>query len=267
MKTAIIFATLALALGCVCALPESRIVGGEDAASDTAPFIVSLQWSTETRRRHFCAAAIINSEWILTAAHCMQALPTDSLIKIVAGRTNLNAAESEDEQIRFVDDIVVHQNFTGGISADDIALLKINEAFEWTDSVQPIALPRAKDELKGKVSIYGWGSTTRDYVPEYPEALQVAVADIIAYKDCEAVLGGEGATPLKKSNLCTGPLEGGVSTCNGDSGGPLVKSDKEGQKTLVGIVSWGFYPCGGAGSPSIYAKVASYIQWINEHTQ
>lgn len=270
MKSILICATVLLASS-VLALPKpqpyahSRIVGGQNVANESAPFIVSLQWATELRQSHFCAGAIIDHEWILTAAHCIQALPAESIIKIVAGRTNLHADEAESQQTRQVDTIIIHDEFRGGISAEDVALIRVTEAFEWTDSVLPIELPRTKELPSGQVKVYGWGSTSKDIMPEFPEQLQVATTDLLGFERCEEVLGGEGATPLKESNLCTGPLEGGVSACNGDSGGPLVKINAEGRPTLVGIVSWGFYPCGGPDLPSIYANVGSYLDWIEEN--
>lgn len=270
MKTAIICAALALVLSCVSGhppAPQSRIVGGEEASPDAAPFIVSLQWDTVQRRHHFCAAAILNEEYLLTAAHCIQALPQDSVIKAVAGKTNLFAAEDEHQQTRFIEHYTIHQNFSGGISGDDLALLRVSEAFEWTHSVQPIRLPRTKAVPTGKATVFGWGSTSEDFMPEFPDTLQLAQTIIVPYEQCEEVLGGEGATPLLPSNLCTGHEEGGISACNGDSGGPLVKTDEEGVNTLVGIVSWGFYPCGGPRSPSIYANVASYMDWIERNME
>lgn len=265
MNPAIVCATLALVLSCASALPsavQSRIVGGEEASPDAAPFIVSLQWATEQRRNHFCAAAIIDKDYLLTAAHCVTALPADSVIKAVAGKTNLIAEEDENQQVRLVSSYKIHQNFTGGISGDDLALLKVSESFEWTHAVQPIDLPRTKAIISGEVTIFGWGSISEDFMPVFPDTLQLATTNILPYEECQEVLGGEGATPLIKSNLCTGSEEGGISACNGDSGGPLVKTDEEGNNTLVGVVSWGFYPCGGARSPSIYANVAAYMDWI-----
>lgn len=265
MKTAIICATLALFIGCVSALPQSRIVGGEAAPSDAAPYIVSLQWANDDRRQHFCAAAILDKNWLLTAAHCIQALPEDSMIKAVAGKVNLNEDAEETQQVRYVERIVIHQNFTGGISANDLALVKVDEAFEMTEAVKAIALPRSKSVVSGEVKMFGWGSVSEDFDTEYPESLQMAVTEVIGFKECQEILGGEGATPLKSSNVCTGPLEGGVSACNGDSGGPLVKTDKDGKDTLVGIISWGFFPCGGFASPSIYVNVATYTSWIKRN--
>merc|ERR1712038_25717 len=48
-----------------------------------------------------------------------------------------------------------------------------------------------------------------------------------------------------------------VFTGNGDSGGPII--DKE-TKVQVGVTSWGVDE---EGTPSVYAKVATEIDWIN----
>lgn len=62
-----------------------------------------------------------------------------------------------------------------------------------------------------------------------------------------------------ETNVCTGPLTGGVSICAGDSGGPLA--DPQGQK-LIGIASWTANPCGRPGAPSVHVRVSSYTRWI-----
>lgn len=43
----------------------SRIVGGEDAEPNSAPFMVSLQWGI-VRPSHFCGGTIIRPNWVLT---------------------------------------------------------------------------------------------------------------------------------------------------------------------------------------------------------
>ncbi len=58
----------------------------------------------------------------------------------------------------------------------------------------------------------------------------------------------------------------GVDSCNGDSGGPLAykKSKPEDPWYLIGIVSYGTSLCG-KGSPGVYTKVTSYLDWIERN--
>ena len=47
----------------------------------------------------------------------------------------------------------------------------------------------------------------------------------------------------------------------GDSGGPLVCPDANGERKLVGLVSFGYTGCTDAG---VYTKVSHYEDWIQE---
>ena len=47
--------------------------------------------------------------------------------------------------------------------------------------------------------------------------------------------------------------------------GPITHT-KDGQTTLVGVVSWG-YGCAQVGSPGIYARVSRQIEWIRNITE
>lgn len=52
-------------------------------------------------------------------------------------------------------------------------------------------------------------------------------------------------------------------TCSGDSGGPLMAQDAQGKWNVVGIVSFGSFPCNGLG---VYTNVKSYLSWINSNS-
>ena len=49
----------------------SRIVGGQTAPPDMAPWQVSLQYGRAGRWNHFCGGSLIHPSWVLTAAHCI----------------------------------------------------------------------------------------------------------------------------------------------------------------------------------------------------
>lgn len=51
--------------------PEARIVGGEKSSFGKWPWQISLrQWRTSTYL-HKCGAALLNENWAITAAHCV----------------------------------------------------------------------------------------------------------------------------------------------------------------------------------------------------
>jgi len=56
-------------------------------------------------------------------------------------------------------------------------------------------------------------------------------------------------------------MSGSVDTCYGDSGGPLV-CVVDNQPVIYGVTSWG-EGCGQPLSPGIYAKVSSFIGWLD----
>lgn len=71
---------------------------------------------------------------------------------------------------------------------------------------------------------------------------------------CRAVYGSQ----LTDRMWCAGVDAGGKDSCQGDSGGPVVDASS----TLVGLVSWGD-GCARAGTPGVYARVGSFISFIN----
>lgn len=50
---------------------------------------------------------------------------------------------------------------------------------------------------------------------------------------------GESEPLDEATNVCTGPLFEGISSCSGDSGGPLVQVGPNNTTEIIGIVSCG----------------------------
>ncbi|XP_053692279.1 trypsin-1-like [Sabethes cyaneus] len=241
-----------------------RVVGGINALPHEFPSIVSLQRLILTTSAHICGGTIVSQRWAMTAAHCITESPEGARFAVWAGTHNIASAEA-NRQVINVDEHIVHPEYLGGVNPSDIAVLRLVSYLNYNDFVQPAVLPVQGDyAVPGPATLAGWGSTSSGTVPSMPSILQKVQKPIITYAECEQANGGPGNSPLGESNVCTGPLTGGVSACSGDSGGPLYVIENGSQKQ-VGIVSWGWMPCGTIGRPSVYVGVASYRSWIDQN--
>lgn len=236
---------------------DGRIVGGQDAEPHSAPWIISMQWGVAGFTTHLCGGSIIRPNWVVSAAHCLDAVPGFGSWLVIAGRHNIAISE-ETEQSRSVErsNAWTHAQYSGGVGPFDIGLIRVEIAFNFNDHVSAIALPKDDHIHFGDVELHGWGSVSTSHFPINPNILQSVTKPIIPINECDEVLG---ESPLHETNVCTGPLEGGISACSGDSGGPLTQDGE-----LVGIVSWGFIPCGSANAPSVYTRVSAFNGWIGE---
>ncbi|ALC38889.1 Phae1 [Drosophila busckii] len=236
---------------------DGRVVGGVAAPLNSAPYAVSMQYQST----HYCAANILNANWLVTAAHCLTNRAQVLGSTLIAG-SNAVAGTASTTQKRSISYFVIHDLYTGGPVPYDIGLIYTPTAFTWSAAVSPVSLPASGVIPTGTANLYGWGSTSTTNTASYPSVLQVAAnIPIITLSACEAALAPKGAD-VHSTNVCTGPLTGGVSICTSDSGGPLVQGN-----VLIGIVSWGAQPCGQANSPSVYVQVSSFISWIANNQQ
>ncbi|XP_014211430.1 trypsin-like [Copidosoma floridanum] len=254
-----------------------RIIGSHNAIPGEFPYQVSLQWGwlPFLPHSHFCGGSIINSTWVVTAAHCVSAMkefPKTVTFLVKAGKHDIDKLELS-EQISSISKSFIHDRYndSAGVSPYDIALIKLKIPLVFNKRVAPVALPEKDSDPEGIVTLSGWGAVnnnTRD--PNYPSILQTADMPIIDRKTCNnaiEMLGREANQTLKdmvdETNICTGPLSGGTAACSGDSGGPLTLRKNGGNSSeLVGIVSWGIIPCGRVGGPSVYVRVSSFRDWI-----
>ncbi|EFA05699.1 chymotrypsin-like proteinase 6A precursor precursor [Tribolium castaneum] len=244
--------------------PGARIINGNDATEGQYPYQISYQWGILGVFEHVCGGSILSPTFILTAGHCVTEVPEIGAHKIVAGITELNEKNNERQEINVVQKIV-HPNFTGGVGPNDVALLKLATPLVFGDLVKPVVLPEADSVPSGDSVLTGWGSTSTTVIPVLPNHLQTVTIPILEYTDCklaiDALLNDGEENPLSEvSNICTHPVANGEGACSGDSGGPLAQNG-----TVIGIVSWGFTPCGSEKAPSVYTRVSNFIDFIKEN--
>lgn len=231
-----------------------KIAGGVDAIAGEFPYAVSVRLKNALFHigTHFCGGVLIDKEWVLTAAHCVdartiQAQP-DPLVYV--GGLSLDGHDSE--KIQVVETVMHHQWNGNSASGADLALLRL----ERPSNRQPAVLTSVNMEnlYPGKaLTAIGWGRT----LPRGQFASTLKKTDNLPYIElslCESALGMN----MKSTLLCAG--DGSSDTCQGDSGGPLLDQDS----TLVGIASFGAVDCGSPGKPGVYVRVSAFLDWIQK---
>ncbi|XP_029176717.1 mite allergen Der f 3-like [Nylanderia fulva] len=233
-----------------------QVVGGDEAPANEYPFIASLQ---AYGSQHYCAGIILDENWIMTAAHCIDAnYPTTCKV----GKHNIQKSEDTEQAVE-IEKTFMHEQYGGGVGPYDIGLIKLKTPLKFTNEVQPIKLPKPESDPVGDAILAGWGYITGGSMPD---KLQHVDLEYVDRATChKAVEDLTGSSPVHETNVCTGPMSGGISACNGDSGGPLF--EKQGDNYVItGIVSWGIIPCGTVGAPSVYTRVSSFNDWIESIT-
>lgn len=257
-------------------LYSKSIIGGEKV-SDTDPISSVTALLIDIKQGSICTASILNSEWLLTAAHCVNDSKPESLIASFKGSyQDIASGQSTKDDLRRVQSFFVHPKYaltmkqfdemvaaakaSGKVltSADvenvkdwgDIALVRISgkiPSYKTASELMPPSLSLAKGEL---VELAGYGQTGSDQSSGFGSLNKVAV------KISEPIWG-------EKEVLMD--QQYGKGACHGDSGGPAYKKIAD-RYYLFGVTSRGM---GDGKGPqcthfSIYTNAVMYQEWITE---
>ncbi|TRY69733.1 hypothetical protein DNTS_035415 [Danionella cerebrum] len=239
-------------------LVRGRIMGGSAAPWGSWPWLVNLRLDGAL----MCGGVLVDSAWVLTAAHCFTGSRSESYWSAVVGEFDLTKTDP-GEQIMKVNRIITHPKFNPKTFNNDIALVELSSPVLLSERVTPVCLPAALDPPAGTPCLVaGWGSLYED--GPSAEVVMEAKVPLLSQSTCRTALGKE---MLTNTMFCAGYLSGGIDSCQGDSGGPLIFQDtSSGRFQLFGITSWGD-GCGERGKPGVYTRVTAFSDWVMAEIQ
>ncbi|XP_030394254.1 transmembrane protease serine 13 isoform X2 [Gopherus evgoodei] len=233
---------------------SGRIIGGNEASASKWPWQVSLQYGLS----HICGGTVIDTQWVLTAAHCffMNSVKILNEWKVYAGASDLLHPAKGIPTAQ----IIINSNYSDDHDDYDIALVKLATPLTISGQVRPACLPMSGQTFRAGRTCFitGFGKTSEDEENTSPK-LREAEVSLIDYKICNSSSVYEG--DLTPRMMCAGYLQGGRDSCQGDSGGPLVCED-DSRWYVAGVTSWGT-GCGQKNKPGVYTQVTELLSWIH----
>ncbi|CAG0882244.1 unnamed protein product [Cyprideis torosa] len=132
--------------------PTGRVVGGARAE----------QWRTATFL-HKCGAALLNENWAITAAHCVENVPPQDLLLRLGEYDLATDKEPFGYLEKKVQIIASHPKFDPRTFEFDLALLRFYEPVKFQPNIVPICLPTDDEDFLGQFGyVTGWGRLYED---------------------------------------------------------------------------------------------------------
>lgn len=265
---------------CKCRIGTSqRIIGGKISGKHDYGWMVSINLRDDKiplflRRMmpikkklsyHSCGGSIINSKYILTAAHCVPG--ENAHMSVGYGNENDLVKIFEAGRIK-VKKAYVHPNYNQTSVENDIAILELSSPIKFGPDVSPACITKKIQNDFPAVNTAGFGLVHRLEVdPLTGQRRPGNVSRYLKDVDLKDVSSTAKKCQEQPKLFCADKINKGESSCAGDSGGSILTTI-EGKTYVVGLTSYTdqykidhntIYYCLGL---TYYTRVASFIEFI-----
>ncbi|KAJ6645747.1 Collagenase [Pseudolycoriella hygida] len=239
--------------------PTFRIINGHIDTKNQFPWQAHVQASYTNSPINNCGGSIITTTYILTAADCVLNAKT---LKINLGSTYL----STPAKTLYSNSFFVHHSYNSNYFQNNIALIRLPEALQFTSTLMAIRLPSRSqvNETFTNHEAYctGFGVTSAND-QTLSNRLRWVKVKVISNVECRKSYRPE---MIQAETICAvGWSSPWQVPCSGDGGGALAINEF-GTWTQIGIFSF-FHETGcESGYPSGFVRITSYFEWITQIT-
>ncbi|XP_030020952.2 collagenase [Manduca sexta] len=234
----------------------SRIFNGSPAALGAYPHMGGLVIALPVGQS-VCGSALLSNTRAVTAAHCWyDGWVQATRFTVVFGSIRLFTGGLRIE----TNNVVMHPDWNTRNLNNDIAMIRLSWV-TYTNVIRPINLPSGSllnNNFAGSwAQVAGFGRTGDNVGIASTQFLSHITLQVITNAVCRM------SYPFSviASTLCAAAAPNGGNICSSDSGGPLSMAIN-GQQVLIGVVSFGSARGCEGGQPSGYARVTSFVPWI-----